>query len=68
MQKKLRRLRLDRETVRTLTPDSLDAAAGGGIIPTVNDSYVNSCDPASTSRIRTGCESAFIVVSLCQGC
>ena len=29
MKKKIRRLRLDRETLRTLTPEHLERAAGG---------------------------------------
>lgn len=57
MKKKLRRLQLDRETVRRLTPESLDGVAGGtGTRPTVTgDSYVNSCDPAAASRPPSAC-------------
>ncbi len=42
MKKTLRRLRLDRETVRNLTPDNLESVAGG---LNTEDSCVNSCDP-----------------------
>lgn len=56
MKKKLRRLQLDRETVRRLTPESLEGVAGGtGTRPTINDSYVNSCDPAAASRPPSAC-------------
>lgn len=57
MKKKLQRLRLDRETVRQLTPQNLEGVAGGGgTDPTVTgDSYVYSCDPAAASRPRTAC-------------
>ncbi len=57
MKKKLQRLRLDRETVRQLTPQSLERVAGGDdTIPTITtDSYVYSCDPAAASRPRAAC-------------
>lgn len=56
MKKKLQRLRLDRETVRRLTPESLERVAGGTVEPTITtDSYVYSCDPAAASRPRTAC-------------
>lgn len=61
MKKKLRTLRLDRETVRRLTPENLDGIAGGTIEPTVRDSYVNSCDPVAASRIGPICHSRPIV-------
>ncbi len=54
MKKKLQPLRLERETLRRLTPESLDQAAGGGTTVN-NDSYVYSCDPAAASRFATGC-------------
>lgn len=52
MKKTLRRLRLDRETVRNLTPESLESVAGG--IHT-DESCVYSCDPTASSRPRTAC-------------
>ena len=65
MQKKLRRLRIDRQTVRTLTPESLEAAAGG---MRTDDSCINSCNPAESTRIHTACTSAYIVISVCGDC
>ena len=61
MKKSLQRLRLDRETVRNLTPGSLEAVAGG--IRT-DESCVNSCDP-SVTRPASVCGSCLIVPTVC---
>ncbi len=43
MKKKIRRLRLDRETVRNLTPEHMEQVAGGTGTD-FDDSRANSCD------------------------
>ena len=45
MKKKIRRLRLDRETVRNLTPENLEGVAGGAF---TDDTCHFSCDTAIT--------------------
>ncbi|MCG8459905.1 MAG: class I lanthipeptide [Holophagales bacterium] len=52
MKKKIRRLRLDRETIRQLTPDHLERVAGG-----IPDSRHNSCTDFSISRPYSYCNS-----------
>jgi hypothetical protein len=54
MKKTLRRLQLDRETVRRLTPETLESVAGG-TTGTDPDSFIYSCNPALHSRPRTAC-------------
>ena len=56
MKKKIRQLSLDRETLRNLTPDNLEAAAGG---LWTDDTCHNSCDTAVT-RPRSYCNSCFV--------
>jgi hypothetical protein len=73
MKKKLRRLSLDRETVRRLTPESLALVAGGGPTgPTNTDSYANSCDRAAASLPRTACLGPTDIPAVCcpthEGC
>lgn len=67
MKKKLRTLRLDRETVRRLTPENLNGVAGGTIDPDIRDSYVNSCDPVAATRIGPVCHSR-ILACASDGC
>lgn len=43
-QKTVRRLQLQRETLRTLTPEDLEQVAGGGQMTTGIDTCHNSCD------------------------
>ena len=57
MKKKIRRLRLDRETVRNLTPQHLDQAAGGQ--ERFGQSWTPSC-PDNTRLSRP--------VSICNSC
>lgn len=56
MKKKLRRLRLERETLRHLTPDHLEQVVGGDPTTLVNtDTLHNSCDLAITRPRRQCC-------------
>lgn len=48
MKKKLRRLRLERETLRNLTPDHLENVVGGDLQTIFDDTRYNSCDLAVT--------------------
>ena len=61
MKKKIRRLRLDRETVRNLTPESLDNVAGAGW---TDDTCWNSCDTAVT-RPASICNSCIQYPTVC---
>ncbi len=61
MKKKIRRLRLDRETVRNLTPESLDNVAGG---VRTDDTCHFSCDPAVT-RPQSICNSCVQYPTVC---
>lgn len=61
MKKTLRRLRLDRETVRNLTPGNLDGVAGG---LRTDESCVYSCDPSVTRPVSV-CNSCFQIETLC---
>lgn len=63
MKKKIRRLRLERETVRDLTPEHLEAVAGGGNDPFNSDTRYNSCDfqPRITC-INTICNSCIPLI------
>ncbi len=58
MKKKIRRLRLDRETLRNLTPEHLDQAAGG-LTPIDTMSWTPSC-PDFSIETRPG--------SVCNSC
>lgn len=59
MKKRLQRLRLERETLRSLTPTHLEAVDGASTsITDPFDTYWNSCNPADlTSRPASMCES-----------
>lgn len=58
MKKKLRRLRLERETIRNLTPEHLEQVVGGtGGTLTDTDTRHNSCNLAESKPW-----------SLCQSC
>ncbi len=48
MKKKIRRLKLERETIRQLTPERLEQAAGGGdpVEPRFLPTLVPSCIPS----------------------
>ncbi len=58
MKKTLPRLRLDRETVRSLTPANLEVVAGG---LRTDESCANSCDP-NTIWPRAACDSLLLTV------
>jgi hypothetical protein len=60
MKKTLRRLRLDRETVRNLTPGNLESVAGG--IRT-DETCHYSCD--TSTRPISACNSCFTVETVC---
>lgn len=62
MKKKIRRLRLNRETIRNLTPDVLGGVAGGDA-----DSRVNSCNFAVT-RPLSYCNSCSPIETACLTC
>ena len=59
MKKRIRRLRLERETLRSLTPNHLHAAAGASTtIIDPFETYWNSCNPADLeSRPASACAS-----------
>ena len=61
MKKKLRRLRLDRQTVRNLTPSHLEGVAGG---VRTDDTCHNSCDP-SVTRPASLCNSCIQIETVC---
>lgn len=61
MKKKIRRLQLNRETLRNLTPESLDGVAGG---LRTDDSCYNSC-PLETIIPRSVCNSCFNFPTIC---
>ncbi len=61
MKKKLRRLRLERETVRNLTPENLEGVAGGGW---TDYTCHNSCDPSIT-RPQSICNSCIQWPTVC---
>ncbi len=63
MKKKIRRLRLERDTIRNLTPDRLEAVAGGS--NDVNDSRHNSCDTLLNTRPCSICNSCFNFPFIC---
>jgi hypothetical protein len=54
MKKTLRRLHLDRETVRRLTPENLEGVVGAGIIDDII-SRINSCNPLDRSIPQLVC-------------
>lgn len=55
---KLRRLRLERETLRDLTPEHLDHVAGGTNTSLNDDTRHNSCDLAQSKPLSycTSCQ------------
>ena len=61
MKKTLPRLRLDRQTVRNLTPGNLEAVGGGW---RTDESCAISCDP-TTIRPASICNSCYIVETVC---
>ncbi len=60
MKKKIRRLRLDRETVRSLTPETLENVAGAEF---TDDTCAFSCGPETLPR--SICNSCKIVRTIC---
>lgn len=62
MKKTLRRLRLDRETVRNLTPGALEGVAGG---LNTEESCWASCDTITVTRPNSVCNSCQPFNTLC---
>lgn len=68
MKKKIRRLQLQRETLRALTPGHLDAAAGRGWGTLNNDTRYNSCPPIPISECPTCGVDYTCLPSVCNSC
>ena len=67
MKKKLRKLKLRRETLRKLSPENLDGAAGGYLSQVVcrtDDTCVASCPPTYTIP-QSVCFSLFATICDC---
>ena len=62
MKKKLRRLRLERDTIRNLTPEALHRVAGGDV---EYDSRHNSCDSLLYTRPQSYCNSCIEYPTVC---
>lgn len=62
MKKKISRLRLDRETVRNLTPDNLSGVAGGA---RTDDSCWASCPDFTVTRPQSVCNSCLNTCDTC---